>query len=119
MGYTLLRGDDPAIEVFAGAFAKVRRALGTNAFGLNEVRMPPGFAGPEHDEAATGHEEVYVVLDGSGTVTVDGDPLTVGAGDYVRVDVASQRQVVAGDQGLRFLAIGAKPRPEYDGRSSL
>ena len=39
-------------------FFKIRRALGTTAFGINEFRMPAGFEGPEHDEVETGHEEV-------------------------------------------------------------
>ena len=34
---------------------------------------PPGIEGPEHDEVDTGHEEVYIVLEGSGTFTIDGE----------------------------------------------
>ena len=40
MAYKLLHGDDPAIEVTNGVFAKIRRALGTTAFGVNELRVP-------------------------------------------------------------------------------
>jgi hypothetical protein len=40
--YTLLCEGNPSIESFRGAFMKVRRALGTTAFGINEVRMPAG-----------------------------------------------------------------------------
>jgi len=35
MTYTLLHGDDPGIESFRGVFMKIRRALGTTAFGIN------------------------------------------------------------------------------------
>ena len=119
MGYTLLNHDDPSIESFRGAFYKMRKALGTTAFGINEVRLPPNTAGVEHDESDTGHEEVYVVMEGSGTFTIDGDPVAVAEGDYVRVDVDSNRVVVGGDQGVTFLVVGAKPKPEYDGRASL
>ena len=73
MGYTLINRDDPSIESFRGAFFKIRRALGTTAFGINEIRFPPGIEGPEHDELETGHEEVYIVLEGCGTFTVDGE----------------------------------------------
>lgn len=66
MGYTLVNRADPSVEVFRGVFFKMRRALGTTAFGLNEVRMPAGFEGPEHNEMETGHEETYLVLDGQG-----------------------------------------------------
>jgi uncharacterized cupin superfamily protein len=119
MAYTLLRGDDPGIETFRGVFMKIRRALGTTAFGINEVRLPPEAAGIEHDEAETRHEEVYLVLDGNGHLTVDGESFPVTAGDYVRVDAAATRQVKAGPDGMRFLAVGAQRAETYDGRESL
>ena len=119
MGYTLVNHDDPSIESFRGAFFKIRRALGTTAFGINEIRMAAGFEGPEHDELETGHEEVYIVLEGGGTVTVDGDSVDVAPGDYLRVDPETRRQVVAGDDGLTFVVVGARPQPEYDGRATL
>ena len=119
MGYTLLHEGDPSIESIQGVFFKLRRALGTTAFGINEVRVPPGGSGREHDEAETGHEEVYVVLDGSGTFTIEGEGIAVCAGDYLRVDAAATRQVSGGPQGLRFIVVGAQPKPAYDGRESL
>ena len=119
MTYTLVHGDDPAIESFRGVFMKIRRALGTTAFGINEVRLPENAAGIEHDEAETGHEEVYLVLDGAGTFRVAGEEVGVGAGDYLRVDAAATRQAHAGPEGMRFLVIGAQPNPAYDGRESL
>jgi uncharacterized cupin superfamily protein len=119
VAYTLLNEGDSSIESFRGVFRKMRRALGTTAFGLNEVRLPPGAEGAEHDETATGHEEVYVMLSGEGTFTIDGEDVPVTEGDYLRVDSSSTRQVIAGPEGLRFIVIGAKPQPEYDGRESL
>ena len=119
VAYKLLHEGDSSIESFRGVFMKMRRALGTTAFGLNEVRLPSGASGAEHDETATGHDEVYVVLAGEGTFTIDGDDVPVTQGDYLRVDPASTRQVVAGPEGVRFIVIGAKPQPEYDGRESL
>jgi quercetin dioxygenase-like cupin family protein len=117
--YTLLHEGDPAIESIQGVFFKMRRALGTTAFGINEVRVPPSATGMEHDEAETGHEEVYVVLEGSGTFTIEGDDIAVSAGDYLRIDAAAMRQVKGGAQGLRFIVVGAQPKPAYDGRESL
>lgn len=119
MAYTRVNVDDPDVENFRGVFFKVRRALGTTAFGLNELRMPPGFTGVEHDEAETGHEEVYIVLEGTGTFTVDGEDVEVREGDYLRVPPEATRGVTAGAEGLRFVVVAAKPQPEYDGRPSL
>lgn len=119
MAYTLIHGDDPDIESFRGVFLKIRKALGATAFGINEVRLPPDAAGMEHDEAETGHEEVYLVLDGNGLVTVDGESVAVAAGDYLRVDAAATRQLRAGAAGMRIVVVGAQQAPAYDGRGSL
>ena len=119
MGYTLVNRDDPSIESFRGAFFKIRRALGTTAIGINEIRFPPGIEGPEHDELDTGHEEIYIVLEGSGTFTIDGEAVPVAVGDYLRVDADARRQAGAGPDGMTFIAAGAKSKPEYDGRESL
>ena len=119
VGYTLVSRDDPSIESFRGVFFKIRRALDTTAFGINELRMPAGFEGPEHDEVDTGHEEVYIVLEGGGTFDIDGETVEVAGGDYLRVDAEAKRKVVAGAGGLTFVVVAAKPKPEYDGRPSL
>ncbi len=119
VGYTLINRDDPSIESFRGAFFKIRRALGTTAIGINEIRFPPGIEGPEHDELDTGHEEIYIVLEGSGTFTIDGEAVPVVVGDYLRVDADARRQAGAGPDGMIFIAAGAKSKPEYDGRESL
>lgn len=119
MSHTLLRRDDPSIESFRGVFLKIRRALGTTAFGINEVRLPAGADGIEHDEVETGHEEVYLVLDGAGTWTVDGEEIALREGDYLRVSPAATRVVSAGPDGVRFVVVAAKPQPAYDGREML
>jgi uncharacterized cupin superfamily protein len=119
MGYTLVNRDDPSVESFRDMFFKMRRSLGTTAFGINEVRLPAGLDGIEHDEMETGHEEVYIVLEGSGTMKIDGDAVALGEGDYLRVDAASTRLVTAGPGGLAFAVVAGRPLPEYDGRPSL
>ena len=53
------------VEPFRGVFYKMRRALGVEGFGINYIEVPPDAEGMEHDELQTGHEEVYVILDGS------------------------------------------------------
>ena len=119
MAYTLVNHDDPSVESFRDVFFKMRRSLGTTAFGINEVRLPAGLDGIEHDEVETGHEEVYIVLEGSGTMTVDGEAVALGGGDYLRVDAGSTRLVTAGPAGLKYVVVAGKPLPEYDGRPSL
>ena len=117
MAYKLLHGDDPSIEVNFGVFAKIRRALGTTAFGVNELRVPPNAEGKAHDETETGHEELYCGISGSATFIVDGEQVAFAAGDYLLVSPDSTRQVIGGPDGVRFIVIGAKTKPEYDGRA--
>lgn len=119
MTYTLLHGDDPAIEVNFGVFAKIRRALGTTAFGVNELRVPPGAEGKAHDETETGHEELYCAIAGSATFIIDGERVAFAAGDYLLVSPESTRQVIGGPEGVRFIVIGAKSKPDYDGRAII
>jgi uncharacterized cupin superfamily protein len=119
VGYTLVNHDDPSVESFRDMFFKMRRSLGTTAFGINEIRLPAGLEGIEHDEVETGHEEVYIVLEGSGAMTIDGEVVALGEGDYLRVDAEATRLVTAGPDGLTFVVVAGKPQPEYDGRSFL
>jgi quercetin dioxygenase-like cupin family protein len=46
---------------------------------------------------------LYVVLGGSATLTVDGDPRELQAGEAVIVDKGSRRTLVAGRDGVRYL----------------
>src|SRR5215210_1731095 len=62
----------------------VREHLGIRAFGINAYM--PGEDGTligEHDEAASGQEELYIVLDGNATFEVDGDTVDAPAGTFV------------------------------------
>ncbi len=119
MGYTLVNRDDPTVESFRDVFFKIRRALGTTALGINEVRLAAGAEGLEHDEVETGHEEVYIVVEGDGRFSIDGASVDVASGDYLRVDPDAVRKVVAGADGIAFVVVAAKPQSEYDGRASL
>jgi uncharacterized cupin superfamily protein len=91
----------------------VRRELGVQAFGINRYDLPPGARGREHDESATGQEEVSVVIAGGGHWEVDGEDVRVREGSYIRFDPASVRCPVAGERGLSFISIGC-PRGSYE-----
>src|SRR3954464_10506076 len=96
----------------------VRRHLGITAFGANarvaredgEVLVMP------HDERAggpfgtEGHEELYVVLRGHATFTVDGREIDAPAGTLLFVgDPAALRHAVAAQPDTAVLAIGGPP----------
>ena len=66
MGHTVIDAAD--VEPSFGVFRKMRQALGATGFGINQLELPPGASGVEHDETDASQEEVYVVLSGSGSM---------------------------------------------------
>lgn len=89
----------------------LRRHFGVSAFGVNAWT---GDEGAEligkHDEKPSGHEELYVVLSGHATFTVDGNEVDAPAGTVVFVaDPALERGAVARDDATTILSVGAKP----------
>jgi quercetin dioxygenase-like cupin family protein len=97
-----------------GTFRMVRHELGATAFGLNQIDFPPGKAGPEHDEAQSGQEEIYYTLAGSGTLTIDGEPVEMRPGRYILVSPDAKRSPEAGADGLSFICIGGVPGGVYE-----
>ena len=58
------------------------------------------------------HEELYVVVSGSGRVRLDGDEVDVRRWDVIRVSPETVRAFAAGPDGLELLAFG--PRGSED-----
>jgi tetratricopeptide (TPR) repeat protein len=89
----------------------IRRRFGIRAFGVNAYTSED--AGrqivEEHDESS-GHEELYVVLRGHATFTLDGEEVDAPAGTFVFLrDSSVVRGAVADDSDTLVLAVGAKP----------
>jgi tetratricopeptide (TPR) repeat protein len=99
----------------AGNWQPLRRKLGVSAFGINAWVGDEGAAViPDHDEAPTGHEELYLVLEGRATFTIGDDEVDAPAGTIVFVrDPAVRRDAVATADGTRILTVGAKPGEAY------
>ncbi len=88
---------------------------------------------PEHDHSEDGiggqmfakrpqqlgQEEVYIALRGSGTLEADGGRYPLDQDHIARVGPAVKRKVTAGPDGLRLLALGAKPGEAYDSGGTL
>lgn len=92
----------------------LRRTLDVGAFGINAYVAPN--AGDdvveEHEEATLGHEEVYLVLNGRATFTLDGERLDAPAGTIVFIrDPAVVRHARAEEPGTQVLAVGG-PRDD-------
>ena len=99
---------------YGGGFVKARAELGVSSFGMQVIRLPPGFGDyPEHDHKHDGQEEVYLALDGSGWLDIDGDRVELEEEVLVRVAPEVKRKVHAGPQGLKMLVIGGCPGEAY------
>ncbi|HZR92408.1 MAG TPA: cupin domain-containing protein [Gaiellaceae bacterium] len=105
MAYAVV--DAQAIEALHGRFRPLSEPLGLTAFKVNRIELPAGAEGPEHDHAADGQEEVYAVVAGSGVLRVDGEEIALMPGHFVFCSPEARRQMVAGDQGLTWIGIGA------------
>jgi quercetin dioxygenase-like cupin family protein len=108
---SVVRIDELPGEGPGGAVRFLRRALGATAFGVNHFTLAAGARGREHDERGSGQEEVVLVLEGSGTLLVDGEEVRLAPGVAVRLDPDVTRVPIAGHEGLVFVTIGA-PRGE-------
>jgi len=92
---------------FEGRRKQIAGALEARAIKLNQFDSQPGQPGREHDERASGQEEIYIPLRGAGVLRVDGDEVQLHPGRYVLVEPESTRQVVAGPDGLSYAVVGA------------
>jgi len=100
---------------FGGGFVKVRAELGVTSFGMQVIKLPPGFEEyPEHDHAGDGQEEVYTVLKGSGSIDIEGDRIDFEPGVFARIPAGTKRKVYAGAEGIEMLVIGGCPGKTYE-----
>jgi len=117
MGHTVIDAAD--VEPSFGVFRKMRIALGATGFGINQVELPPGTSGREHDEADGGQEEVYVILSGSGAMRIDGEDVELRPGRWLRVDPGATRVPIAGPEGLVMIMVGGTPGQRFVPRGGL
>jgi len=83
----------------------LRAALGVGSFGINQIILEPGQRNRIHRH--TIQEEVYLVLDGTLTLVIEGEPHDYGAGELVRVAPQVRRQLVSrGPERVSLLALG-------------
>jgi mannose-6-phosphate isomerase-like protein (cupin superfamily) len=86
---------------------------GARAQSLAEASLPASGSTQRHYHART--EEIYVVLEGSGEMEVDGDRRDVVVGDAILIPPGAWHEIRAGaDGGLRFLCCCAPPYSDED-----
>jgi uncharacterized cupin superfamily protein len=95
-------------------FRPVRQAMGVSAWGMNVLEFDAACEGyPDHDHAADGQEEVYLVLDGSLVLVAEGVEHVLTRGDMVRVPAHTVRKFVTRGETATLLALGSTPGAAY------
>jgi hypothetical protein len=120
-GWETVHVDDlDSIAVAGVVWRPIRRRFDIRAFGINAYTAEAVGAHivEEHDErggGAGGHEEIYVVLRGHATFTVDGHTIVAPSGTMVFVrDPSLRRSAVADEEGTVVLAVGGEPGGSYE-----
>ena len=114
MGGFALKAIDDMETANDGIVKKAGAELGVESFGIQVFDFPPDFPDyPEHDHAAEGMEEIYLVLEGSADFEIDGERVALDRGRMLRIAPESRRKLLPGPDGVRMVAIGASPDQDY------
>lgn len=104
MGYTKERYED--VEPRAPGMHFLRDALDCENLGVTVLDVEEGWEGKEHDHTHDDQEEVYILLDGSAQITVEGEVIPLEPGDAVRVGPGESREL-AFDERSQMVIAGA------------
>src|SRR5436189_5345965 len=96
-------------------FVSLRRALGVSSFGINLMLLQPRQQGRIHRHER--QEEVYLVLEGTLTLEVEGEPRELRTGELARLAPGVRRRLSnRGETRCAILALGgAEPHTGRDG----
>ena len=89
-------------------WSPIRHAFDVRAFGINSWRKDAGETLiPEHDESESGHEELYLVVDGHAAFTIDGQEVDAPKETAIFIrEPGLKRTAVAKSDGTHVLSIG-------------
>jgi quercetin dioxygenase-like cupin family protein len=92
-----------------------RKALGTSAFGFNLVEIDPGGQIPEHDEAASGQVELYVILEGDAVLRIEGEDHEAPAGTFASIEPPATRTILNRSAApVTAMLIGVQPEGGFE-----
>jgi mannose-6-phosphate isomerase-like protein (cupin superfamily) len=102
MSHTRVSYDD--VEPRAPGMHFLRDALDCEGLGVTVLDATEGWEGKEHDHSHDDQEEVYVLVDGAATLTVDGEDVSLDAGDAVRVPADATRELAFSEESQMVIA---------------
>jgi uncharacterized cupin superfamily protein len=115
-GYTIKKVDEfEEMEGSGGATWRLaRKTLGAESFGFNVVDIEAGGQIPEHNHAEQDQEEVFIILEGQGTIVTDGTEHDAPAGTFCRFAPEVNRTIRnRSDAPIRALLIGVPVKSGY------
>ena len=90
----------------------IREYLHTGSQSLAEASLAPSQATQRHFHRLS--EEIYLLLDGSGRMELDGEEREVEAGDAILIPPGTRHAITAGPDGARFLCCCVPPYSDDD-----
>jgi uncharacterized cupin superfamily protein len=117
-GYTIKSIDEfEEMEGSGGATWRLaRKTLGAESFGFNVVDIAAGGQIPAHDHTGDAQEEVFIILEGEGTIVTDGEEHDAPAGTFCRLAPEVNRTILnKSDATVRALLIGVPVDSGYQG----
>lgn len=105
--FTIQRDDE--LERAYDIWVLVRKSLGVASFGVNIVELPVGGSIPSHEEIDRAQEEIFYVIEGSPTITIDGSDHPLAPGTFVRLDPEPVRTVRNDGDGIARVMIVSAP----------
>src|SRR5439155_20373418 len=105
----------PVKPDWPATWKSVRHHFGITAFGINAVTKDAGnVLIPEHDESASGQQEIFFVHEGEARVTLDGEEVRCPAGTFVGVEPGTKRKFEAGASPTTVIVAGAPVGRRYE-----
>ena len=114
MGYDVVDIDTLEGEGPGGAVRKLRRALGARAFGFNHFRLPPGITAASTTTPSKARRRSTSCSPARASCASTATRSSCAPGIVLRVDPATTRVPVAGDEGLEFITFGAPLEGPYE-----
>jgi mannose-6-phosphate isomerase-like protein (cupin superfamily) len=85
----------------------LKEELGTNHLGVTVLELEPDGKGKTHDESESGQEEVYYVVEGEIDIELEGETVTLGTDEAIRLDPSERRQIHnRGDERAKLVLVG-------------
>lgn len=94
-------------NLVSGARTELKAVLNLSGCEISINELPAGVSVP-FVHAHKQNEEVYIVLEGSGKLFIDGEEIEIKKGDVFKIDPKGERCISAGDEAIKFTCIQTK-----------